>query len=190
MYIKKLFVITMLLVISFANTAFAKPQDVDVYLMRGLMGFMFKNTGGIYRMEKELKAKGYNVTLTCWQDGCRKGIVKSIKANPKRKFAIIGHSMGGNGVTLIGPELDKAGVRIPYAVVLDAPMPKPLTKNFKKVDNFYQFNDFRNPILVPLSSKIDLKQYNFRKKYDHFQVANAKEVTDRIYKQLEILSNM
>src|SRR6056300_1351099 len=96
--------------------------DVKVYIMRGLFGFLFQESGGVYRMRDELIAKGYDVDFQCWQIPCRQQIIEDIKANPDRKFVIIGHSMGGNGVTLIGEELAELGIEIPYAAVIDAPM--------------------------------------------------------------------
>jgi len=160
-------------------------QVIDVYIMRGLFGFMFQSAGGVYRMDRELRAKGYRVMFTCWQDGCRNKIVQSIRAHPNHKFAIIGHSMGGNGVTLIGRELNKYGIKVPYAAVIDAPVPQPLTPNFGVVDNFYQFNDWRNPILKRLSSRTQLNQFNYRGKADHIRLANEKTVVNRIYSQIK-----
>lgn len=180
--------IALLFVIATVTQSFAAPKDVDVYIMRGLMGFLFTAQGGVYRMKDELAIQGYNVKFVCWQIPCRNDIVKSIKANPKRKFAIIGHSMGGNGITLIGPELEKAGIKVPYAAVIDAPVPQKLTGNFTIVDNFYQFNDFRDPILIPTNPKTKLTQFNYRKVYGHIEIADAKPVTDRIYSQLEKLA--
>lgn len=173
--------------LSLTLNSIAKPKDVDVYVIRGLFGFLFAHTGGVYRIRDELTEKGYNVIFVCWQTICRNQIIENIRKNPNRKFALIGHSMGGNAITEIGQELQRLNISVPYAAVIDAPVPKPLEPVFKKVDNFYQFNDWRDPVLKTKSKKTILKQYDFVNKYNHFSVANAPETLKRIYEQLDIL---
>jgi hypothetical protein len=187
--LRSIILATVIFISSF-NIGQAKPEDVDVYLMRGLFGFLFENLGGVYTINKDLTEKGYNVVFTCWQDPCMDSIVKSIKANPDRKFAIIGHSMGGNGITIIGEKLDDTDIVIPYSAIIDAPMPETLVDNFGVVDNIFQFNDFRQPAkLKAVSKKTILNQYDYRGwKYNHFSIAEAKVVRERIYEQLELLS--
>lgn len=177
-------ILSVFIFVGSVGNAFSKPEDVDVYIMRGLFGFLFKAQGGVYRMAEELEEKGYNVHFECWQDTCRKKIIEQIKNNPKRKFVIIGHSMGGNGVTLIGRELAKYGIRIPYAAVIDAPVPVELETSFRIVDNFYQFNDWRNPVLVAKSKNTELHQFDYRRIYGHIEIADAPVVVNRIYKQI------
>lgn len=176
------------IVLATTLNSFSAPKDVDVYVIRGLFGFLFQNFGGVYRIKDELAEKGYTVHFTCWQTPCQNAIIENIKNNPGRKFALIGHSMGGNAVTEIGQELKKLGISIPYAAVIDAPMPSKLEDNFKIVDNFYQFNDWRNPVLVAKGKSTKLKQFDFRRKYNHFSVADAPETTNQIYKQLDKLA--
>lgn len=174
----------------------------DIYIMRGLFGFAFttpSNPKGVYKIAADLEKQGHNVQFECWQTHCRKRIIDNIKKNPNRPFAIIGHSMGGNGVTLIGQNLLKYGIVIPYSVVIDAPVPKILTKNFQKVDNFYQFNDFRNPVLKKESEQTQLNQYCYRRENsckknhpwkgnkNHMAVADDEFLRLRIYSEINKL---
>lgn len=177
-----------LLAFSTISTSYA----ADVYLMRGLFGFAWQkdikgNLRGVYKMQADLEKMGHKVHFYCWQPRCEKQIIDEIRKHPNRPFAIGGHSKGGDATTEIGRELNKYGIKIPYAFIIDAPIPVPLTPNFRKVDNFYQFNDWRNPILKPQSKSTILTQFNYRGKLGHIALADDLKLQKRIYQQINAL---
>ena len=176
-------------------------EDINIYIMRGLMGFMFPKA--MYPLAEMLKATDYNVKMLSWQVNYRNYILKDIRNTVKTKknqrIVIIGHSMGGNTTTELTQLLAKEGIILHYAAVIDAPMPKTIGKTTLVVDNFYQFNDFRNPILKADDPSVTvLKQYNFRRKddktgiyvepEDHIGLGNHPFVISTIVDQIKKLS--
>ena len=171
--------------IMFVMVSVVPAQAADVYIQRGLFGFLFQS--GVYTMAKDLEKQGHNVFFTCWQTPCQKQIIKKIQSRPGKKFAMIGHSMGGNAVTEMSADLKKLGIRIPYMAVFDAPVPSIVSSNVDKVDNFYQFHDWRNPILKVESKKTIIRQFDQVGKYNHIEIAEALENRKRVYQQVNKL---
>lgn len=141
---------------------------VRPYIMRGLMGFLFPKA--MYPLAKMLQGAGYNTTqMLSWQINYQNHIyneiVKLYNEDKDYRFAIIGHSLGGNAGTELSLRFEKAGIPIHYLAIIDAPMPKRVGDTILVCDNFYQFNDFRNPILKTNHPE-RMKQYNFRRRDD------------------------
>lgn len=167
--------------------------------MRGLMGFLFPKA--MYPMAKMLTAAEYDVMMASWQPNYVSNIYEDITTRWRRskdyKFVILGHSLGGNSGTSLSQKLAAAGVPIHYLGIIDAPMPKHIGKTTLICDNFYQFNDFRDPILTADSKNTVLTQYNFRRKddktgiyvesEDHVGLASNPFVVSKIMEQIENL---
>lgn len=176
-------------------------RAADVYVMRGLAGFLFPNV--MYPLASEIRKRGHNVEMTSYQAADR--IVRDIKAKkekkPGTKIALVGHSLGGNAVTSIVQALANEGVMIDYAAVIDAPDPKPVAPAVGLVDNFYQFEGSRKPVLVAQDRrKTKINQYNFRgkrgldggpgsirEKKGHLSIATDPFVTSRIMTMIDRL---
>ena len=114
---------------------------------------------------------------------------------------LVGHSLGGNAVTTILQKLATEGITIDYAAVIDAPNPKPVAPAVVIVDNFYQFEGARKPVLVAQNPrKTRINQYNFRgrrgqdggegtmkPKRGHLSIATDSFVTHRIMTMVDRL---
>ena len=207
----KLFLATFLAFTIALASVPARAADADVYVMRGLFGFLFPEV--IYPMAKDFEDQGYNVLMTTYHPWNQTRILKDAMkkheaSNGKSKVVIIGHSLGGNAATNLSQKFEKAGINIEYLAVIDAPMPKKIGRSPLVVDNFYQFNDFRNPILElenerailenGKTRKIELTQYNFRgkegrnggpgirkQKENHFSIATNDFTLQRINDKID-----
>lgn len=199
---KKVYAIIISIMIS--CTFFTQAQAADVYVIRGLFGFLFPNI--MYPLAEDLRKEGHNVFMTDWYPITQVSIVRSALqrkrlTNGKNKVVIIGHSLGGNAATNLSEMFKDKDLTIDYMAVIDAPMPQEVKNSVKVLDNFYQFNDFRNPILnLEDSKKTKMTQFNFRgkvglnggpgvkkSKRNHFTIATDPFVIDRIKKQIDDL---
>ena len=161
-------------------------KSIDVYVTRGLFGFMFRS--GVYTMRKDFIKMGFDTTFTNWHAPSRKKVMKRIIAR-KKPFALVGHSLGGNFVTHLGYDLKRFGVKVPYMAVFDAPMPYSIRPNVEIVDNFYQFNDYRDPILkIEDESATKATQYDQVGKYNHIYIAEVDVNRNRVYEQVKALA--
>ncbi|PHP67565.1 hypothetical protein CSC94_07625 [Zhengella mangrovi] len=174
----------------------------DVYVMRGLMGFLFPDV--MYPLATAIRQRGHHVEMTSYQaaDRIAQEILEKKRKNPNLKVAVVGHSLGGNAVTTVAQKLANKGVWIDYAAVVDAPHPGIVAPSVRVVDNFYQFQSPRSPVLVARNpQKTRLTQYNFRKEEQgtdgvktvrkpargHFTIATDPFVTDRIITMIDCL---
>lgn len=176
-------------------------NNVNIYVLRGLFGFLFKDA--MYPIAKHLKKNmGYeNVQMLSWQPQYQVNIIREIESKYKKdsdnKFCLIGMSLGGNAVTAMSQVLAKKDIPLHYLAVIDAPMPVEVGKSTIVCDNFYQFNDWRDPILEIKSKKTKLSQFNFRNKEDgigkfikpenHISIASNEFLMKRIYDQVSKL---
>lgn len=188
-------------------------QAADVYVLRGLFGFLFPSV--MYPLAEDLENDGHRVMMTDWHQNSQKKIIEDAvrrhkETGKKVKVVLIGHSLGGNAVTALTEDFQKHGIDIDYLAVIDAPVPNKVKNSALVVDNFYQFNDWRNPIIQVESThavtdhgyhvKIKFEQFNFRgkrglnggpgkllQKEDHFGVATNSFTISRIKEQIDAL---
>ena len=195
------FIFSLAIVASVLAHASSGALAADVYVMRGLAGFLFPNV--VYPLAGSLRQRGHDVEMTSYQAASRIALEITAKKrkDPRRKIAIIGHSLGGNAVTTILQKLATEGITIDYAAVIDAPNPKPVAPAVGIVDNFYQFEGARKPVLVAQNPrKTRINQYNFRgrrgqdggegtmkPKRGHLSIATDSFVTHRIMTMVDRL---
>lgn len=179
----------------------SNARAADVYVMRGLAAFLFPNV--MYPLAGEIRKRGHNVDMTSYQAANRivREITEKKRKRPGTKIALVGHSLGGNAVTSILQALAKEGIKIEYAAVIDAPDPRPIAPAVGIVDNFYQFDGSRKPVLVAQDRrKTQINQYNFRgkrgedggpgamkDKKGHLSIATDPFVTSRIMMMIDRL---